>query len=96
MCYSGRTEAAKQQRRGSVLESPWYWLYAFAAAGLIILMLTGDRIERRQAQLQQHYLVREGGDESFAAGDANRVESSAEGVRWLPLYIGPGGSFIKA
>lgn len=39
--------------RRSLTESPWYWIYLFASAGLIALMLAGPKFAARQAQIER-------------------------------------------
>jgi hypothetical protein len=45
--------------RTSVLQSPWYWAYAFCAAGLIALVLLGGKVAQRQSQIERQHQGRQ-------------------------------------
>ncbi len=45
--------------RRSLTESPWYWLYLFATAGLIALIIMGPRYAGRQTQIESQSLKRQ-------------------------------------
>lgn len=47
--------SAVSSRRPPLTDSPWYWLYLFATAGLVALVLMGPKYALRQAQLERNY-----------------------------------------
>ena len=52
-------QSADSPRRKSILESPWYWLYAFCTAALVALLLLGPKFAERQAQIERQAQGRE-------------------------------------
>ncbi|MEQ8790201.1 MAG: hypothetical protein RIC55_28150 [Pirellulaceae bacterium] len=87
--------AAEQPQRKSVLESPWYWLYVFAAGALIALMLLGWKFGPRQAQIENKFLghqaaaEREAGVEAGERESLDRELSTPEHtmINLTPLYV---------
>lgn len=53
----------------SVLQSPWYWAYAFCAAGLISLVLLGGKFAQRQSQIERQHQGRQRAHARLAAAD---------------------------
>ena len=44
---------ARSPARTSITDSPWYWVYLFATAGLIVLTLAGTKFSSRQTQIER-------------------------------------------
>jgi len=42
-----------------ITDSPWYWMYCFATAGLIALIMMGPRFEGRQSQIESQAIRRQ-------------------------------------
>ena len=89
-------------KKPSIIDSPWYWLYLFATAGLVALMLMGPRYSARQAQIEQKYQGRQLAA-LHAHGvrhlDADSVPSSPgddTAVKLWPLYLVLGGLLAVA
>jgi cell division protein FtsL len=51
--------SAESPRRKSILESPWYWLYAFCTVALAALVLMTPKFAERQAQIERQAQGRE-------------------------------------
>lgn len=47
------------QRRSSITESPWYWVYLFSTAVLIAIVLLGPKIIERQTLDERNYQARQ-------------------------------------
>jgi hypothetical protein len=45
--------------RKSVLQSPWYWVYAFCAVGLALLLLVDQRSTARQLNEERQFQARQ-------------------------------------
>jgi len=81
--------------RGSITESPWYWVYLFCTAGLIALMLVGPRFSGRQVQIERNAEARQraaqlvAGRNSDALPEPGPPLESASGtrIRLWPLYV---------
>lgn len=77
------------ESRSSVLESPWYWIYAFCAVGLALLLLFNKRsserqlVEERQAQAHQRAKQIQQGQEPSV--EPSTPESHIVSVR--PLFL---------
>lgn len=54
--------------RRSVLESPWYWVYVFCAAGLVGLLLLGPKVLDRQVQEERRFQGRQRAEEKKSGG----------------------------
>lgn len=73
--------------RRSILDSPWYWLYAFCAAGLVALLLMSPKYAARQTQLERNHQGRERANQA-ARGQTPDVPMTEDGrtvVRLQPL-----------
>ncbi len=74
--------------RAPLTDSPWYWLYLFATAALVALVLMGPRYAARQAQLERNLQGRQRAAQQ-AAGDQPTTPLTAEDqptIRLSPLY----------
>ena len=75
--------------RKSILESPWYWIYAFAAVGLALLLLIQPKFAQRQANQEKQHQARQRAHQ-IEQGKTPTVElSTAENriVELKPLFI---------
>lgn len=68
---------AKTASRASLLQSPWYWAYAFCAAGLAALVLMGGKFSARQSQIERQHQGRQRAS-SIAAPHEEREEAHDE------------------
>jgi hypothetical protein len=90
--------ASQASRRGPITDSPWFWFYLFATAGLIALVLMGPRFTGRQVQIERQYQARERAMQK-QLGQAPTEPLSDEGhtIHTLrPLYVGLGAVLIVA
>jgi hypothetical protein len=91
MAYNGGMSDSAEPSRGSITDSPWYWVYLFATGALVALMLAGPKFAARQANIEQNQQSRiraaqlVAGDEVDAAEDAD-TPTSTQITLW-PLYI---------
>jgi hypothetical protein len=79
---------AARPSRPSITDSPWYWLYLFATAGLLALLLIGPKFTARQAQLERNYQGRQRALQ-HRAGEAPHTPLSTPkdtAIRLGPLY----------
>lgn len=44
--------------RGRVSDSPWFWVYVFAAGGLSALLIAGPKYQQRQSQMERQFRAR--------------------------------------
>lgn len=75
--------------RKSILESPWYWVYAFSAIGLALLVLIGPKFAQRQAQQEKQHQARQRAQQ-IQMGKQPTVEPSTVDNRIIqlkPLFI---------
>ena len=70
--------------RPSILESPWYWAYAFAAVGLALLLLIGPKFAERQANQEKQHQARQRAIQ-IEQGKAPTVELSTADNRIVEL-----------
>lgn len=84
-----RMAAAKPSvRLPPMSESPWFWLYLFAAAGLVALVLAGPRYIARQVQLERNLQGHQRAVQ-VRAGQAPQAPLTPEGrpqIQLTPLY----------
>ena len=75
--------------RPPLTDSPWFWLYVFATAGVLSLLWMGPKFGARQSQLDRQFQGRQHAAQGSADENAPRPFSSAESrVRSLqPLYL---------
>ena len=48
-----REGEGQQVPKAVITDSPWFWVYAFATAGLVLMVLAGPKWITRQARLDQ-------------------------------------------
>jgi len=86
--------------RPPITESPWYWVYLFATAGLIALLLAGPKYAVRQAQIEKNQADRLRAAQLASGADATaqpiRDQSPAARVVLWPLYLVLGAILILA
>ena len=49
----------ESSQRFAITESPWFWVLAFSAMALIVLIVMGPKYGRRQANIEVKYQARE-------------------------------------
>ena len=54
-----------QPARGPITDSPWFWAYLFATAGLIALALMAPKFAQRQAHIEREFQGRQRAAESM-------------------------------
>ncbi|MFP6752673.1 MAG: hypothetical protein VB855_13420 [Pirellulaceae bacterium] len=75
--------------RKSILDSPWYWIYAFAAVGLALLLLIRPKFAERQSNQEKQHQARQRAYQ-IEQGKTPSVElSTAENrkVQLKPLFF---------
>jgi hypothetical protein len=80
---------SEQTKPGKLTDSPWFWLLAFTACGLILLEILGPKYQRRQAQLERQHQARQWAQIESAAGREaaeQSVEYSSEEETEIPLW----------
>ena len=73
-----------KRTRPSILESPWYWAYAFAAVGLALLLLIRPKFAERQANQEKQYQARQRAMQ-IKQGKAPTIEPSTADNRIVEL-----------
>jgi len=75
--------------RTPLTDSPWYWLYVFATAGLIALVIIGPKFSARQAQMERNYQGRQRANEHRVGLTPDTPLSTSEHtyIRLWPLYV---------
>jgi hypothetical protein len=74
--------------RKSVIDSPWYWLYLFCAAGLVALVIMGPKYTSRQIQIEQKAQARQRAARHVSGQQPNTPLSTEKTmvIRLWPLY----------
>ncbi|QDU96300.1 hypothetical protein [Lignipirellula cremea] len=75
--------------RKSIVNSPWYWVYLFATAGIVALTLMGPKFSARQSQIERNYQGRMRANQR-ALGEEPRGELSTPEntiITLWPLYV---------
>jgi hypothetical protein len=95
---------AETAPRPSLLHSPWYWAYAFCAAGLVALVLIGGKFSQRQSQIERQHQGRQRASRIEAATIENEEQSpehlaelstpDSTIVSLAPLYALLGAAFV--
>jgi hypothetical protein len=80
---------ASSSPRAPLTDSPWYWLYLFATAGLIALVLLGPKFSARQAQLERNYQGHQRANQNRVGLAPDTPLSSRDDtyIRLWPLYV---------
>lgn len=80
-----------RQTRASVTESPWYWLYLFATAGLVALIVVGPKFLVRQQREEFNFRGRQQVMNEAAGSDQEtRPDSPSPDetrITLTPLYL---------
>ena len=87
-----------QSKPKSVVDSPWYWVYVFGAAGLAALLIMGPKFARRQTIDERNYQARQRANQQ-AMGQQPDTELSTEENRIItlaPLFGLVGTVFVVA
>ena len=85
--------------RNTITESPWYWVYLFATAGLIALLLAGPKYAVRQTRLENNREARIRAAQLAAGQDVEQVEATEQqspSIPLWPLYVVLGGALAAA
>jgi len=72
-----------------ITDSPWFWVYVFATAGLIALMLAGNKFDHRQAEIEREFSARQSHGHVISGADGP-IEPPTPGNQHLtlrPLYL---------
>ena len=71
-------------------DSPWFWAYLFATAGLIGLALIGPKYAARQAQIEREYQGRQRAAQNLQGQEPTGTVSTAEKtlITLRPLFLG--------
>src|SRR5262245_46412201 len=74
----------------SVTDSPWFWAYLFATAGLIGLALIGPKYAARQAQIEREFQGRQRAAQNTQGQEPSGRISTAEQtlITLRPLFFG--------
>lgn len=85
-------------RRPSITESPWYWVYVFSTAGLVGLMLLGPKMLQRQAQEERSFQGRRRAEEQKRGQTPATPMSDADStlLTLRPIYLILGGTLLVA
>jgi hypothetical protein len=75
-----------EPRRKSILESPWYWVYAFCTAALVAVAIIGPKFAERQAQIERQAQGRERAAQQRAGKAPSTPMSTAESTY---ISLGP-------
>jgi len=72
-----------------VTDSPWFWVYLFATAALIALVLMGPKYAARQAQIEREFQGRQRAAQSAAGQEPSGAVSTAEKtlITLQPLFL---------
>jgi hypothetical protein len=75
--------------RGPVTDSPWFWAYLFATAGLIALALAGPKYRLRQAQIERQFEGRQPGAVHSVEEKSDPASTAEEThITLRPLFLG--------
>ena len=75
--------------KASITDSPWYWVYLFATAGLIVLMMAGSRYSLRQSQIERSAQGRQRAVQNISGQEPVTPMSEPERtlITLWPLYL---------
>lgn len=84
--------------RPPITDSPWFWVYLYAVAGLIALALMQPRFGSRQAEIERHYQGRQRAAEKKLGQEPKTPLSTREDtiITLRPLYLILAGIFAVA
>ena len=73
-----------------ITDSPWFWTYVFATAGLMALALVGPKFARRQAQIEREFQGRQRAAQTIHGHEPSGELSTAERTMLTlhPLFLG--------
>lgn len=72
-----------------VTDSPWFWVYLFATAGLIALLLAGNKFDHRQSEIEREFSARQSYGHVLS-GEDGPIAPPTPGNQHLtlrPLYL---------
>lgn len=94
----GPRNAEPASPRGSITDSPWYWLHLFCVAALVGLVLVGPKFAERQAGVERKFQGRQRAALKQAGQDPTTPMSTPENrhVQLLPLYLLAGAGAIAS
>lgn len=78
------------RRRIPITDSPWYWVYLFATAGLIALVLMGPKFSARQAQLERKAQGRQRAAQAVHGTEPSTsplASAKTTSINLWPLYV---------
>lgn len=92
VCYDeGMTsEKPNSTRKPPITDSPWFWGYVFAAAGLAALILASQKYPARQTQLERRFLARQEGGQTIKGDNGQSIETPTGDnliLRLGPLFV---------
>lgn len=81
--------ANQPPRRLLLTDSPWFWVHVFCVAGLIGMLLVGNRADRRQAQLDSNFTGRSQLQAQKLEGDAadRDTQRLPPDTRWVDFRV---------
>lgn len=81
--------ATSASSRPPITDSPWFWVYLYAVAGLIALALMQPRFGPRQAEIERQYQGRERAAERQLGQQPTTRLSTRENtiITLRPLYL---------
>ena len=87
---------SESQEKPALTDSPWFWLYIFATAGLVALTVMGPKYKSRQALEERKYQARLRAREMADQGVATTNLSDEEHliITLQPLYVALGALFV--
>jgi hypothetical protein len=93
---------ADRTRVKSITDSPWFWLMAFSAAGLVLLTIIAPKYAQRQRRLEMQYYARqeitrrrvEGAPAAREPGHEGEAAPPEAGELIIPLW--PLGTVLAA
>ena len=94
--YNDEMADSSSPVRKSILESPWYWVYAFCAAALVALLLVAPKFGARQAQIERQYQGRQRAAQQLQGRAPTTPLSTQDNtsIRLWPLYTLIAAAFI--
>ena len=81
------SQPPETKRDQPITDSPWFWAYIFATAGLIALAMATPKYNARQTQLERQFLARQEGGQTVKGADGQTIAPPHE--QNLILTLGP-------